>query len=66
MAFHYIIVIVFDDIISKYNIERIYVNRCINSDAIKSLSHNRMINYKLLTTISLILEIDKQEVKFIW
>ena len=44
MAFHYIIVIVFDDIISKYNIERIYVNRCINSDAIKLLSHNRMIN----------------------
>ena len=33
MAFHYIIVIIFDDLYQKYNIELIYVNRCINSYA---------------------------------
>ena len=33
MAFHYIIVIIFDDLYQKYNIECIYVNQCINSDA---------------------------------
>ena len=32
-GFHYIIVIIFDDLYQKYNIERIYVNRCINSYA---------------------------------
>ena len=31
MAFHYIIVIIFDDLYQKYNIELIYANRCINS-----------------------------------
>ena len=48
MTFHYIIVIIFDDLYQKYNIERIYVNRCINSytqnrDRIAELL---IINYK--------------------
>ena len=42
--FIYRIVIIFDDLYQKYNIERVYANRCINSDAIKSWSHNRIIN----------------------
>ena len=33
MAFHYIIVIIFDDLYQKYNIEHVYANRCINSEA---------------------------------
>ena len=33
MAFHYIIVIIFDDLYQKYNIECVYANRCINNDA---------------------------------
>ena len=31
MTFHYIIVIIFDDLYQKYNIERVYANRCINN-----------------------------------
>ena len=31
--FIYIIVIIFDDLYQKYNIELIYANRCINSYA---------------------------------
>ena len=32
-GFLYIIVIIFDDLYQKYNIERIYANLCINSCA---------------------------------
>lgn len=30
---YYIIVIIFDYLYQKYNIERVYANQCINSDA---------------------------------
>ena len=42
--FIYRIVIIFDDLYQKYNIERVYANRCINSDIKKSWQHNRIIN----------------------
>ena len=45
----------FDDLYQKYNIEHVYANRCINSDA-QNRCRITEFNQKLLATISSILE----------